>query len=92
HMTFNSPDMKFTKNTFLKNKTDIFYIHQKVSPLPTDKMNKHSDHSDLKTIKKKTAQKRESHDIKFRASCLRWLSGYCMDNHKTIFSVSNKTY
>lgn len=40
-MTFNSPDMKFTKNTFLNDETDIFYIHQKISPLPADKVNKH---------------------------------------------------
>ncbi|WP_212617071.1 hypothetical protein, partial [Escherichia coli] len=42
HMTFNSPDMKFTKNTLLKNETDVFYIHQKISPLPADKVNKHA--------------------------------------------------
>jgi hypothetical protein len=41
-MTFNSPDMKFTKNTLLKNETDVFYIHQKISPLPADKVNKHA--------------------------------------------------
>ncbi|KDU22224.1 hypothetical protein AD16_4913 [Escherichia coli 3-267-03_S4_C2] len=34
--------MKFTKNTLLKNETDVFYIHQKISPLPADKVNKHA--------------------------------------------------
>ncbi|HFI7004804.1 TPA: hypothetical protein ACGR36_004680, partial [Escherichia coli] len=42
HMTFNPPDMKFTKNTFLNDETDVSYIHQKISPLPADKVNKHA--------------------------------------------------
>lgn len=41
-MTFNPPDMKFTKNTFLNDETDVFYIHQKISSLPADKVNKHA--------------------------------------------------
>ncbi|KDV81140.1 hypothetical protein AC42_3178 [Escherichia coli 2-052-05_S3_C3] len=32
--------MNFTKNTILKSETDIFYIHQKISPLSADKVNK----------------------------------------------------
>lgn len=57
-MIFNSPDMKFTKNTFLNDETDIFYIHQKISPLPADKVNKHVCHSTQKHEQKNKKQKK----------------------------------
>ncbi|EPJ0228308.1 hypothetical protein ACTBAD_005241, partial [Escherichia coli] len=33
--------MNFTKKPLLKNETDIFYINQKISSLPANKLNKH---------------------------------------------------
>lgn len=57
-MTFSSPDMKFTKNTFLNDETDIFYIHQKISPLPADKVNKHACPSTQKHEQKNKKQKK----------------------------------
>ncbi|STL33323.1 Uncharacterised protein [Escherichia coli] len=57
-MTFNSPDMKFTKNTFLNDKTDVFYIHQKISPLLADKVNKQIAPSTQKHGQKNKKQKK----------------------------------
>ena len=60
-MTFNSPDMKFTKNTFLNDETDIFYIHQKISPLPADEQkNKKQKKSKLR---RKTLPESEKCDV-----------------------------
>ncbi|KDT08649.1 hypothetical protein AB54_4897 [Escherichia coli 2-011-08_S1_C3] len=41
--------MNLTKNAFLNNETDVFYIHQKISPLSVDKMNKHGCFSTQKS-------------------------------------------
>ncbi|ENA20455.1 hypothetical protein ECP029943810_3047 [Escherichia coli P0299438.10] len=50
-MSFNAPDMNFTKNPLLKNETDVFYIYQKISPLPADKVDKHACPSTQTLIK-----------------------------------------
>ncbi|EGN2972375.1 hypothetical protein IH270_001757 [Escherichia coli] len=57
-MSLNAPDMKFTKNTFLNDETDVFYIHQKISPLPADKVNKHACPSTQKHEQKNKKQKK----------------------------------